>query len=333
MTCFKSKFRLAGMCAAFFIQSCALPRPEFEDQQFVPKKDVISASLVNDGLALYRAGRMQDAELKFRAANYLYPEAENIRANLALTLKSLGLRDEAFSIYEELIKSNPKRIDYRFALADGYYQFKDYPRALKLFRQVFEDYVANSEFAKAVAAARTISSIYFLTGDHQGALCYSSVALDLGPGRPEMIRHVRVLTAVGLFKEADALLQGLIAAEPPALEDVMVLKQLAISKYALKDSENAFKYTDLAQSGSISLEEQDAELLFLSYLMRTELEKQKAAQKEKEGGEDGDEKSDEELEKERAELVKVRNMNPLISLYWPYNLLEAYHAIPEEEDE
>jgi tetratricopeptide repeat protein len=66
---------------------------------------------------LRRAGRLQEAEQRYRIALQLWPDCPEIHANLADTFETLGRIDEAEAAYRNAIQFNPELHEARFNLA------------------------------------------------------------------------------------------------------------------------------------------------------------------------------------------------------------------------
>jgi len=68
----------------------------------------------NDGVAHLRAGRVVEAEARFRAAVAAAPTHPAVRVNHGLTLKLLGRRDEAFASFSAVLERDPDHPDALF---------------------------------------------------------------------------------------------------------------------------------------------------------------------------------------------------------------------------
>lgn len=312
------KFSIKTLTFFFIIQvllSCALPSPEYENQTFVPKKDILANSIYQEGVELYKAGRMIDAELKLRQALYLYPQAENIKANLALILKSNSLFKEANDIYLDLIKRYPEAYDYQFALADSYYRERRFKEANRMYQKAMLGYETLPDFGKAAQAARSMASVYFLQGGEEDALCSSNEAHVYTPGQEQMIRHIRLLLATGYSQLADQSLSPLVQ-NTEEIKDPSLLKLSALVFFGDNKLAETKTFLDLAyESQTAGLKESDAELEILRRIIAYKYPEEK-----KEG-------EDEPEEKEEKEIV----FNEHNLLYWPLNLVELYHEYMAEK--
>ena len=297
----------------FLFLGCAPLPPEFENQSFVPRQDIVATSLFNDGVTFLKAGRFIDAEMRFRSAQVLFPKTENIRANLALALKGGQLYEDSIKIYKELIRENSKLTDYRVALADAYFRNKNFTEARKLFDETMLEYEALGEALKASAVARTVSSILFHRGDQQGAFCYSLLAVAYSGSQGEALSHAKLLVGLARPNEALLILEPIFAATPD-LKDIIILKLAALARYGAGEVEEAQKLVDLMVEISNSASEKDSELQILEELIGS-----------KEVLEEGEEPEEEE------ELSVV--LNPAALLYWPINLVQKYQEFLAAQEE
>ena len=61
-------------------------------------------AVYNDGVAHFQAGRLEEAENRFRAAAAAVPAHSVIRLNHGFTLKLLGRRDEALASFRAVLE-------------------------------------------------------------------------------------------------------------------------------------------------------------------------------------------------------------------------------------
>lgn len=299
--------KLISLLFVILLGGCAPPAPEFVKQDFVPIKDVVAASIYDQGLAYLKGARFIDAEMKFRAALSFFPKAENIWSNLALSLKGIGLYDESISIYTDLIKRNEKFVDYKFALADAYFRSEHFKESFKLYNEAMLAYEAQNLAANAAAAARTLSTSYLQVGQEEKALCFSQQALVYLPTNDESVRHAKLLLALGFYKDAAVIVDAIIQATPD-IRDINTLKVEALSKAANGDMEQSKRYVDAAveYTGAGDI---DPEILALSLILETPED----ADKEKES-------DDSEAKRELPVLL-----SPVL-IYWPPELVVKYQA-------
>src|SRR5262245_5041245 len=95
---------------------CALPPDCTHQQSFVPQAQLVGVDLAREGLGLLSARRYADAEERFLQPLYLYPNADNLRVNLAAAYEGSQLYPEAIKILSALVKKNPQNIDYNAGL-------------------------------------------------------------------------------------------------------------------------------------------------------------------------------------------------------------------------
>ncbi len=301
--------------------SCASPVPDFEKQTFIPKREVVVNSLYQEGIAQYRSGRFIDAELKMRQAIYLYPEAENLRSNLALILKSSGLYEESNQIYLDLIQRYPEAYDYKFALAESYHRQKKNQESSALFRELMYDFEKLPEISKAAHSARSLANLYFIEGYEVDSYCSSAEAFMYSADADQRVRHIRILLALGYSKQAEEMLLPLIE-QPSDIKDLAILKLASLVYFGVNDIEQSKKFMTLAKENQTAgLKEFDAELEKIRQII---LDKYP------------DEKTPEELEleKEREEQEEEELPELIFSeqslLYWPAGLVELYYEYQQK---
>ncbi|MEZ4754633.1 MAG: hypothetical protein R3A13_10075 [Bdellovibrionota bacterium] len=170
------KFILVFAC---LICGCALPTPERVEQDFVPDVEIQGAALVREGMYYFRKSRYFEAEASLRKAEYLFPEADNIKASLAVVLQAGEQPEESVSIFKKLIEANPDVIEYQIGLARVYYANTDYDLADELYEKVYQLILSEAEFQSASTIARSLSALNFRIGNEVSAYCYSEEAFKL----------------------------------------------------------------------------------------------------------------------------------------------------------
>jgi tetratricopeptide (TPR) repeat protein len=77
-----------------------------------PQAEIDAVKAYNDGIDLYKAGKIEDANFKYREAIRLNPNFAEAHYNLGVALGKKGRTDEAAKKYREAIRSRP---DYALA--------------------------------------------------------------------------------------------------------------------------------------------------------------------------------------------------------------------------
>lgn len=296
--------------------SCALPAPEFEKQQFVPRKDIVANSLYQEGLTLYKSGRFIDSEMKFRQALYLFPEAENIRSSMALVMKSNGLYAEAEAIYRDLVEKYPEVNEYKYNLADTLYRKGDISAAFEYFNQALLGFEEDLDTVKAAAISRTMASVNFLRGREEDAFCFSQIAYSYTPDQIQMVRHIKILFALGFYNRAKSLIDIVVSAVPET-KDPSLLKLAAMNYYALSDMEEAKNLMQRAIDHQTSLKVIEPELETIKNVFAFKFPDWQSETI-------GEEEIEEE---EKPQFV----FNEQVTLYWPHNLVSAYYEYMESQ--
>lgn len=212
---------------------CGCAAPRFDAQVgVVAPKELKAVSLAQEGMNFYRAGRMPDAELKFRQALWLYPGTDNILYNLALSLVKQGSFAEAQAIYAGLLKRNPDSTTLLADIAEGYFLAAAYPQAEEQLKRAFTIAESAGRSGEVARLARSLAVLNFNSGDEQDALCYSYEAAGISGSEEDLFKHVRMLIALNLNRQALAALEAAEAgAEKRA--DPRRLYYLALAGYGL----------------------------------------------------------------------------------------------------
>jgi tetratricopeptide (TPR) repeat protein len=295
--------------------SCAPPANEFANQNFIPRKEIITASTVNEGLVYLKSSRFIEAAMRFYEASIIYPNVDNIKANIALSLKGLELYDQSILIYNDLIKRNPKYTDYLYALADTYFRAGLYDKAFSSYNEAIIKYETNNEITKAAYTARTVSTSYFFLGKEELALCYSQFSLNYTtPTQQEAILHTRLLLATGKANEAKSFLSTYVNVTPEP-KDSLLLKTAAMIDLELENLDIGKRYLELATEYGFYAAEPDQELIVLNRIIKEE---------EQSSNSNSIDNEDEEIPLPILDNAKL--------LYWPKKLSAKYIKLKDAEE-
>lgn len=312
-----SKLKEIFVLSLLFLSACALPAPEREAQEFVPDSELEAVSLVHEGLDFYNRGRFFDAELNFRLSLHLFPNALNIKENLAVVLRSEGLTDEALVLYKELLTVDPKSSRYLTGLAQTYVVAGEFALARKVYEQVLEQAIETGDNGLVSSHSRSLAVIAWRLGDEESARCHSEVAMRAQENAGELSRHARMLLAVGDFKTAQSLIES-FSANHPEVKPASVLTISAMTKFAKSEFLESKEYLDEA----LAIRQVEPGLHYELSVMRELLNERLAAASGNEA-EPEHELSDEEAE-EILNLFSKEAFNANVVLFWPAPLLEAY---------
>ncbi|MCO6431674.1 MAG: tetratricopeptide repeat protein [Deltaproteobacteria bacterium] len=308
---------------------CALPGSEIEEQIFVPRREVVAASLFTEGNRLYNSGRFPEAELKYRQVEYLYPGTANTGVNLALALRGMGDFNQSFRILERIVSENSDYLDYRFFLAETYYQAGRYNEAVSQYELLLTMSSEASDIQKAQAAARAMAALSFEIGREEEALCNSRRSFVINSGPADLVRHARILIATAGFTEAEETIKGFLS-QHPENQDPAIFKQLALALIGGEKWEEAASNFELAaaQAGSSP----DAELAAVGALLESKGRENLLAVGLKAAFGSKDEDEDSDPEEVLASIFKA--YNPQSYLYWPPIMVEfVRHSLQEANDE
>lgn len=213
--------------SSLMMVGCALPPRGHQEIDFVSARELDTISIVREGLHFLSRSRYVDAEFKFRQGLYRYPDAVNLKINLAEALKGLGDYQQATSIYQDLLKASPDSIQLLVGLARVHLAAGLRENAIMRYEEALELALSRNERPRAAILARSIATLYFEDGQEERALCYSQQAFTLLPDRNQVLRHVRLLTGLGMLQQAETVLTQYIG-EDPGLRDAEVLWQFAL---------------------------------------------------------------------------------------------------------
>ncbi|MFO7609826.1 MAG: tetratricopeptide repeat protein [Candidatus Krumholzibacteriia bacterium] len=117
----------------------AVLRLRFTGQEWAAAKQRAAAlDPYNEGVALQAAGRLAEAEDKFRLALATAPDLVSARYNLALVLVQRGQTEEALAALEDLTARRPAALDIRFARGHALFAAGRFAEAAVQFRQVLD---------------------------------------------------------------------------------------------------------------------------------------------------------------------------------------------------
>lgn len=311
--------RLIAALFVLFFSSCALPKSTEQPQGLVPRKDILAVSLFREGASFFARGRLVDAELKFRQARYLFPDAENIRFNLAKTLSQLGAEGEAEELLEELLVNQPDSYDYLVGMAVIKKQAEKFSEAKDYYQKALEVAFLENNRQQVAEVARNLSVLAFSQGEIEEAVCFSSLAQGYNANEEQTVRHIRLLFGLGEFESVRKLLSEAFPSDkrnvsPPLLHHAALLaysEERYVEAYRLADSlsrrKNFDPFLQTEQQMLVALLEEIPEV-------RKEFRL-----------------PEEEADEESTSTV-VFSVIPGQSLYWPEPFLEAVYDRREQEE-
>lgn len=305
-----SKFYLLSL---LFLASCALPTPERVDQNFIPEVEIQGASLVNEGLFYFKKSRFFEAEASLRKALYLFPDADNVKASLAVVLQTNEQLDEAVSILSELIKNNPEIVEYKQSLARIYYIEGKYEESENWYREAWLMSVDKMDFLRAATISRSLSTLSFRVGYEEQSNCASEEAFILKPDNEEFVRSLKMKNALGFYQVSrDQVVDWM--QKQSLMKDPGLLGELAVLNFSLGDFDEATKFASLAKDLGITDGTQKFELTLLNKFIEAREEKTSSSE------DDEEEISEEEILQFKDQLEQI-TYSP-VSLYWPSPFLD-----------
>jgi tetratricopeptide (TPR) repeat protein len=164
----------------------------------------------NVGLALYRAGRREDAMREFREAIRLNPTLAAAHYNLGMVLAELGKPDESIAAYEESLRIFPSQPEALHNLANQLALKGRFPEAIARFRDAVRLAPQSADIRLNLANALQATGAF----DEAIAVYRDAIRLHPGDGKAEhnlgmaLGRAGRQDEALAAFREAERLMPG-----------------------------------------------------------------------------------------------------------------------------
>ena len=216
-----SVFSLALVCG------CATLRDPATQQVFVSSVEMQGSNAAAQGLSYLSQGRYADAELKLLQALSLFPNARNLKINLASAMAARGATQDAWPLFEGLIAAEPDSLQLRAIYAEALYRSGEIDRARQLYQSVIEVAHEDPELSpQEYAATRSLAALEFAVGNASAARCASERAMALQGDNENALRHSELLIALGLPASARLILDSInsSARVPGALAQAAMLE-------------------------------------------------------------------------------------------------------------
>lgn len=228
------------VCILVVLSGCALPPPDITTGGFVTGDELEATGLVREGLGFLKQSRYVDAELSFRRASYLFPDADNVRENLAIALMGSQQFVEADDIFVALVKKYPQGARHRANLAQSYYQQRRYQESIALFETALELAFSRRDFVLGATVLRSLAAVSDAIGNGVDALCYSQEALALKNDGLEALSHARLLLEHNRHSEVIGLLSQVTTVAPDM--QVESMRMIALAAYGTENYRAAGQY-------------------------------------------------------------------------------------------
>jgi tetratricopeptide (TPR) repeat protein len=302
---------------------CALPKQApIETQDFISKRELLVARLVKQSHEDFLRGRMPDAELGLRKALLLAPDVTQISLNLGRTLARNGQIEEATQVLEGVLKRKPRDLKLINFIGESFYEAGETKIALNYFKRALvtiEQLKAEKivvEPALIYLTNRNLSTVNFKNGDLADSLCFMTQALEAQPGLDNMLRVVRVETALGAYQNAETRL-SLFQQLTPGLNDARLFILRAIVRLALNQKDKAIEDINAALKREETIGEYVIEMRLLADALIEEVPVE------------GEESIEEpEVDEEAVE----QTLSDLQRLYLPLSVLEILDRKQEEKE-
>ena len=163
---------------------------------FISRQEQQAIAFVNQGNDLFNKGRYQESEGYYRQALELFPQADNIKVNLANALIRNSLESEARIITAELLLKDPQNKDYLLLSALIEYFQKDYKQAAEKYEKILDDESLEIKDDEKNQIYNNLSTIYFMLGEEQEAFCLADFAYRVRKDSENKNRLARLTLAL-----------------------------------------------------------------------------------------------------------------------------------------
>ena len=263
--------------------------------------------LLNVSGSFYKSNNQLDiAVTKFKQALVLKPNYTEVHYNLGVTLRELGLIEEAIKSYTNALNIKNEYPNAHYNLGNALLSIKKYDAAIKHFESavvfnpefaqayynlglayklIKNDFEAGLSFDKALAikpdyaeAANDRGVIFQNSGDLENAIKYYQKALAINPNLADTYNNIGI-TEKQLNKIDNAIksFEGAISVDPnftDAYYNLSLFKQYTLSKNQIAKMQSILISDGISQSDQISInfalakasESLDNQDEFLSYL-------------------------------------------------------------------
>lgn len=319
----KCKFMMVG-CSLLLVACALTPNDRTGGQSFVSVRELDTVELAQQAMSMFNKGRFIDAELYFRQALYLTPDAANLQLNLAAALERSGSYDESEQIYKKLMKSSSDDLKVRLGYARLLVSALRFDEALENYEQIRIRAAARGDVESAAAATRSMATLSYRIGREADAQCQLRLALTYRANLEDTSALLDVMLGRGFYTEAQLIAEG-FAAEHNVTKDPLILWARG---RALFGTSNFALARDVAQAGLAIPGANPAilnRLRFLFHVSTFMLTKPNLAALPNEILSEGD---DAHVDLRKA-LLGVKDLNAVATLYWPANLVSVYHTLLE----
>lgn len=307
-------FVAIGIGCALLI-GCALPVEQ--QQSFIPNKELEAISLVREAMARYQSGRHIEAELSLWQALAMYPQAENVQANLATVLEASGNLEKAEEWYSRLMQQHPEKSRYAVGMSRILYRNGQYLAAQQLLERTYREAEQREDEATQRELAVHLSALLYRVGDQEAARCYAAYAMAEPPTVPDIMRYGRVLIATGMFSTAGDVIDRFFTAHA-GIQNAELRYLRALAHAGTGELESAREQVGQALTiGSTQIELEQQIRLLHEVLTPASVP-----------GDAVGEADDDEAEEDEADFAVVAP-DPI----WPGNLAKLAHQLLEAQED
>lgn len=327
----KSPFVLSFSFLLLVLGGCAGLESPYSDQRFIPREELNAVMLAREALFEAKRSRFVDAELKYRQALYLEPEAWSVWEGLAVVLAQQGSIEEARAIYARLLDRAPESTDLMLSLARMEFEAEEYERAAEIYERLLELVLDKNQQLLAKDIAQNLAVVYFRIGREEQALCFGSYVTFLGGDRFDWYRYARLLNALGFPEMSAQSLARLQDEQVEAARDPQLLVQRAMASFGNAATADAAQALDILDELGVN----DPALEYDRQLVRSLTRWRSGSliamtSEDLEELEDLEEEEDVQLTRFLAGLRESPGLDNTRALYFPLAVLEALWELSEQ---
>ncbi len=157
---------------------CA-PAAPVVDERFVARPELSAVAMAAEGASDASRGRFREAELNFRRALFIAPEADNVRHHLGRALLRSGDGEAAEIEYRYLLSKRPAAV-FSQELAAALLLQERYEEAIEIYELLYLRAVAQGDVSGQHDLALALADVFFRLGRGDEANCWSGKGARLG---------------------------------------------------------------------------------------------------------------------------------------------------------
>ncbi|MFM1848845.1 MAG: hypothetical protein RL417_2319 [Pseudomonadota bacterium] len=184
--------------------------------------------MTREGLRALSAGKYTDAELQFRRSLALFPEADNVRRNLARALLLGGDPAAAEAEYRHLLGKRGRAAIVP-DLAEAVLRQGREGEAIDLFESLYAEALARQDEKAQSELGLKLAAIYFKVGREEEALCRAEEGYRANRSAKTAERYGALLIALHRPREALTEIESFASSqEGPLPTELVVVRSLGL---------------------------------------------------------------------------------------------------------